>query len=105
MFEMADETDSVVKPKDRWPRVDFMSRLLEVYKGGSYSGPALLIRTIEEPRSFTLDLGETSGWEHVIHGGLGAEDIHCKHTDITEEPFIGHVAKLILARLEASTRD
>ena len=102
---MADETDSAVKPKDRWPRADFMSRLLEVYTGGSYSGPALLIRTIEEPRSFTLDLGETSGWEHVIHGGLRAEDIHCKHTDITEEPFIGQVAKRILAKLQASTTD
>lgn len=102
LFEMADETDSAVKTKDRWPRADFMSRLLEAYQGGPYSGSALLIRTVEEPRSFTLDLGETSGWEKVIHGGLQAEDIHCKHTDITEEPFIGLVAKRILARLEAS---
>jgi thioesterase domain-containing protein len=73
--------------------------MLRAYQGKPYPGSAVLFRTVQEPRSFSFDLGATHGWSNVVLGGVQVEDIQCGHMNIAEEPYVGEVAKKLAHHL------
>jgi len=83
----------------RWPRAEFLGQLRQAYQGKPYAGNALLFRTVEEPKSFAFDFGPTSGWDQVILGEIQIEDLECGHMDLSEEPYVGEVARKLAHHL------
>ncbi len=93
------DTDDVLVDA-RWPQARFQLQLLNAYWGKPYAGGAVLFRTVLEPASFDFDLGTTNGWtEAIVRGGVHVEELQCGHLDITEEPYVGEVAKRLASHL------
>jgi aspartate racemase len=88
-----------VQENPRRPRGQFHDQMLSAYRGKPYSGGAVLFRTIQEPVSSEFDLGTTNGWAELMLGGLQVEELECGHLDITEEPYVGEVAKRLASHL------
>ena len=87
-----------------WPRAKLQSQMLSAYRGRPYPGGAVLIRALQKPGSFALDMGAGHGWSKMVLGGLQIEDVQCGHGDITTGPYVGEVATILAHHLERSAR-
>ncbi len=84
----------------RWQYSQSLSNILSAYAAGQYTGDALLFRTVAEPNSWDVDVGEANGWAAVISGKLERKDIRCTHKELFEEPAFIEVAMEMRRYLE-----
>jgi thioesterase domain-containing protein len=79
--------------ENRLLQSDFTRQLLGSYTGNLLAAKTVLFRAVADAPNANWKYDPANGWKDLIQGELLFEDILCGHSEITEDPWIGEVAK------------